>query len=75
MIPFRFLASMGAPSCYILAFILCTEFIGKHRRTVYVILFGIPFALGQLYLTVMAYFIRDWRHLQVTNPGLMLKGS
>ncbi len=61
----RFMTSMGGMACFITAFVLSTEFVGKKYRTSCGILIEIPFALGELYITMLAFLIRDWRTLQV----------
>jgi MFS family permease len=42
------------------------EFIGPKHRGLAGVLFAIPFAIGYLLLPIIAYFIRDWRSLQLT---------
>ena len=45
---------------------MATEFVGTNYRVLVGILIEIPFALGELYLIMLAYFIRDWQDLQVS---------
>jgi len=61
---FRFITSMGGVGAFVTSFVLATEFVGKHYRTYCGIFIEIPFALGELYLTLLAYYIRDWQILQ-----------
>lgn len=62
---FRFITSMGGVGCFITAFVLSTEFVGKRYRTICGIMIEVPFAIGELYVTILAYFVRDWRTLQL----------
>lgn len=50
------------------------EFIGAKYRTFVGIMIETPFALGEAMTGVLAYFIRDWRYLQlaITLPALLL---
>lgn len=64
---FRFVTSMGGMASFMTSFVLATEFVGTKYRTLCGILIEIPFALGELYLCFLAYFIRDWQILQVMN--------
>ena len=63
---FRFITSMGGIGSFMTSFVLATEFIGTKYRTSCGILIEIPFALGELYIVLLAYYIRDWVYLQVT---------
>ena len=65
---FRFITSMGGVGAFITAFVLATEFVGKKSRTYCGMFIQIPFALGELYITFLAYFIRDWQTLQARIP-------
>ena len=62
---FRFVTSMGGIGSFMTSFVLATEFIGTKYRTACGILIEIPFALGELYIVLLAYYIRDWVKLQV----------
>ena len=63
---FRFITCMGGVGAFITAFVLATEFVGKNYRAYCGILIEVPFALGELYITLLAYFIRDWKNLQAS---------
>ena len=63
---FRFITCMGGVGAFITAFVLATEFVGKNYRTYCGILIEVPFALGELYTTLLAYYIRDWKNLQAS---------
>ena len=64
---FRFLTCMGGVGCFLIPFVWVTEFVGTNYRTLVGIIIEIPFALGELYLVMLAYFIRDWQVLQVSG--------
>eukprot|EP00095_Tigriopus_kingsejongensis_P008775 snap_masked-scaffold1505_size38140-processed-gene-0.0 protein:Tk08775 transcript:snap_masked-scaffold1505_size38140-processed-gene-0.0-mRNA-1 annotation:"organic cation transporter protein" len=64
-IVFRFITSIGGVGMFITSFVLCMEFIGPSYRTLCGFGIEIPFAVGELYVGLLAYFIRDWRTLQV----------
>ena len=60
----RFVTSMGGMGIFITAFVLVMEFVGPSYRTICGFGVEIPFALGEIYVGLLAYFIRDWRYLQ-----------
>jgi len=62
---FRFVTSMGGVGSFMTCFVLATEFVGTKYRTACGILIEIPFALGELYIVLLAYYIRDWSKLQL----------
>ena len=49
-----------------MSFLIAVEFIGVEYRTFSGMIVQIPYALGEAYTGVMAYFIRDWRWLQTS---------
>ena len=51
---------------YIELYISGTEFVGTSKREIPGITMAMTFAVGYMILSVLAYFIRDWRHLQLT---------
>ncbi len=61
----RFITSMGGIGSFMISFVMATEFVGTKYRTLCGILIEVPFALGELYIVLLAYFIRDWRSLQL----------
>ncbi|XP_049447050.1 solute carrier family 22 member 5-like [Epinephelus fuscoguttatus] len=69
-----FVVGLGQISNYVAAFVLGTEILGPHVRTIFstagVCLF---FAVGYMLLPLFAYFIRDWRMLLLglTLPGFL----
>jgi len=69
----RFITSCGGMGIFITVFVLSMEFIGPKFRTVCGIAIQIPFALGELYIVLLAYLVRDWRIYQtaVAAPFFM----
>jgi len=61
----RFLTSCGGMGLFITTFVIALEFVGTKYRTLCGIAIEIPFALGELYIVFLAYFIRDWRTYQL----------
>ena len=57
----RFLTASGGMGLFITVFVIAMEFIGPKYRTTCMIAIEIPFALGELYIVGLAYFIRDWQ--------------
>ncbi|VVD00508.1 unnamed protein product [Leptidea sinapis] len=48
----------------IISFVLCMEIVGGKWRTVIPIVYQLPFGLGSSAMAFLAYFLRDWRHLE-----------
>ena len=73
---FRFISGVGAQGMFILGFSLSLELVGVREsprclpwvsyKALLANCIHIPYALGQALLTMLAYFIRDWRTLQMT---------
>ncbi|XP_056150933.1 solute carrier family 22 member 2-like [Lampris incognitus] len=62
---FRTLYGFGVKGGWMAAYVLITEIVGvEYRRTVG-ILYQLLFSVGVLLLPLLAYFITDWRWLQV----------
>ena len=72
---FRFITSMGGVGSFMTCFVLATEFVGTKYRTACGILIEIPFALGELYIVLLAYYIRDWSKLQVKLSFIQIHTS
>lgn len=62
---FRFLTGFGAKGLFMVAFVLAVEVIGHKFAAIVGIAMSIPFALGELVLGLEAYFVRDWKTLQL----------
>ncbi|XP_072172064.1 organic cation transporter protein-like [Diadema setosum] len=61
----RFFQGATSISCYIISFVIGTEFVGPSKRGAVGMAFAVPFALGYMLLAAIAYFIRSWRTLQL----------
>ncbi|KAJ8025317.1 Organic cation transporter protein [Holothuria leucospilota] len=61
----RFFIGVVNNGSFILAFIIGTELVGPSMRNVAGIVIEMFFSCGYMLLAVLAYFIRDWRHLQL----------
>ncbi|CAL4132128.1 unnamed protein product [Meganyctiphanes norvegica] len=70
----RFFAGAGGVGLFTVSFVLAIEYIGEKWRTLCMIMIQAPFALGEATVGVMAYFIREWRWLQLalTTPAFLL---
>ncbi|XP_019959274.1 solute carrier family 22 member 2-like [Paralichthys olivaceus] len=65
LLVFRTLYGFGVKGGWVVGYVLITEIVGvEHRRTVGV-LYQMFFSVGILLLPLLAYFITDWRWLQV----------
>ena len=55
-------------------FVICVEYVGVKYTMLTGIVIEIPFAMGELLLAFEAYFIRDWKTLQIVAylPMLLL---
>ncbi|KAK9875028.1 hypothetical protein WA026_005836 [Henosepilachna vigintioctopunctata] len=58
-------------------FVLSIELVGGHWRTVTGICYLFPVSIGYCIISAMAWFLRDWRHLQlaISAPGLLFLTS
>ena len=70
----RFICGIGAMATFMVSFVLIVEHVGFKYSYMAGLLIDIPFALGEVLLGVEAYFIRDWRTLQIVAylPMLLL---
>uniref|UniRef100_A0A673BYQ7 Solute carrier family 22 member 3 n=1 Tax=Sphaeramia orbicularis TaxID=375764 RepID=A0A673BYQ7_9TELE len=62
---FGFAVKGGWMTCYV----LMTEVVGKEYRRTVGILFQMLFSVGNLILPLLAYFITDWRWMQMYFPS------
>eukprot|EP00057_Strongylocentrotus_purpuratus_P006088 XP_011660562.1 PREDICTED: organic cation transporter protein [Strongylocentrotus purpuratus] len=67
----RFFMGFGNIAFNLILYVIGTEFIGPSKRNL-VMLAGISYAVGYMFLALPAYYIRSWRTLQlvVTAPLL-----
>ncbi|CAH1381289.1 unnamed protein product [Tenebrio molitor] len=70
----RLVAALATGGSMVMSFVLVMEIIGLKWRTMFGILYQIPFNLGHGTLPLFAYFLRDWRHfhLAITVPVVLL---
>ena len=61
----RFLTGVGAMACFMISFVLIVEHVGSKYTMLVGIWIDIPFAVGEAILGLEAFFIRDWRRLQM----------
>lgn len=66
----RFLLAIANGGTMIVSFVMCMEVVGGKWRTIVGILYQIPFGIGNAMMAILAYFIRDWRYLQLTLSGI-----
>lgn len=69
-VTFRFLLAIANGGTMITSFVMCMEVVGGVWRTVVPILYQIPFGIGNSIMGGLAYFFRDWRHLQLVLAGI-----
>jgi len=70
----RFLIAFSVSGVFECGFVLVTEICGPHYRTYFGILTQFPFGWGAALLPVIAYFIRQWKSLQlaISIPCVLL---
>merc|ERR1719150_3661914 len=71
---FRFIIAFSVSGVFECAFVLVMEIVSPELRTPFGIMTQFPFAIGVCILPLVAYFIRDWNHLQlaISIPCLVL---
>jgi len=71
---FRFIIAFSVSGVFECAFVLVMEIVSPELRTPFGIMTQFPFAIGVCILPLVAYFIRDWNHLQlaISVPCLVL---
>ncbi|KAF5284077.1 hypothetical protein FQA39_LY17126 [Lamprigera yunnana] len=62
---FRFILAVVASGVMVTSFVICVEVVAGSWRTTVPILHQIPFGLGNTLMAVLAYFVREWRTLQL----------
>ncbi|GFR88482.1 organic cation transporter protein [Elysia marginata] len=72
-LPMYFLQGAAHTGAFLVAFTLSTELVGPDYRVVAGFVIQIFYNLGYVILAGLAYFIRDWRHLEltITLPALL----
>ncbi|XP_022106159.1 organic cation transporter protein-like [Acanthaster planci] len=61
----RFFIAAAVFGVYLVTFVLVSELVGPAYRSLAGTLFSIYFSIGYTLLAICAYFLRDWRHLQL----------
>jgi len=61
----RFITGMGGIGCFMVSFVLAVEHVGFKYTMLIGIAIEIPFAIGEMILGLEAYFVRDWKTLQI----------
>ncbi|CAD5226168.1 unnamed protein product [Bursaphelenchus xylophilus] len=69
----RIAVGFSHPGIFVIAVVIGMELVGPSKRKVASIFTGIFFALGQMFLGITAYFIRDYQYLQlaISVPALV----
>lgn len=62
----RVFIGFWTPGVFLSAYVIGMEFVGPSKRVFAGIVTQYFFALGYLLIAVIAYFIREWRYLQIT---------
>ncbi|CAL1547500.1 unnamed protein product [Lymnaea stagnalis] len=72
-LPMYFLQGAAHTGAFLVAFTLSTELVGPKYRVVAGFVIQIFYGLGYLGLSGIAYFIRDWRYLElaITLPAVL----
>ncbi len=65
----RLLTGFGGVGMYMCPFVLIVEVISSRFSAFVGMLGGVPFAMGEMLLALEAYFIRDWKTLQLVSYG------
>ena len=68
----RFITGVGGMACFMVSFVLMVEHVSYRSTMMVGIGINIPFALGEFLLGLEAYFIRDWRSLQMVAHGPLI---
>ncbi|XP_072020772.1 organic cation transporter protein-like [Amphiura filiformis] len=64
-ITIRFFIGMANTGLYLATFVWATEFVGPSKRTMVGVFIANAWAVGYMLLSVLAYFFRDWRTLEL----------
>lgn len=66
----RFILAIANGGTMIISFVMCMETVGGKWRTIVGILYQIPFGIGNTIMAGFAFYLRDWRYLQITLSGI-----
>ncbi|CAL8086657.1 unnamed protein product [Orchesella dallaii] len=69
----RFLIGMANSGVFLVAFVIAMELVGKDKRMVAGMGMQYFFTIGYVVIGVLAYFLREWRQLQLalSLPGIL----
>uniref|UniRef100_A0AC35TYW8 MFS domain-containing protein n=1 Tax=Rhabditophanes sp. KR3021 TaxID=114890 RepID=A0AC35TYW8_9BILA len=69
----RFAVGFAHPGIFVIAVIIGMELVGPSKRKLASVVTGSFFAIGQIVLGVLAYYLRDYTHLQaaIAAPTLL----
>ncbi|XP_046542550.1 organic cation transporter protein-like [Haliotis rubra] len=62
---FRFFTGIAAMSTFMIAFVIGLELVGPSKRTIAGIAIQFFWCFGLFLLALVAYFIREWKYLQI----------
>ncbi|GIY28981.1 hypothetical protein CDAR_79151 [Caerostris darwini] len=70
----RFITAVAVSGLFQTGYILAVEFIGTSKRLICANIMQIVFAMGELVLSLVAYFVRKWRVLElvISVPAAIL---
>ncbi|XP_063381783.1 solute carrier family 22 member 13-like [Cydia fagiglandana] len=66
----KFIVALASGGVGIIAFVLVIEVVGGKWRTIIPVIYQLPFGLGNPVMTVLAYWLREWRKLQIALSTL-----
>nr|XP_043883499.1 solute carrier family 22 member 7-like isoform X3 [Solea senegalensis] len=69
----RFFTGVGLSGISIISFVLCIEWVDIKHRTAAAILMSLDWSVSNSLLSILAYFVNDWRYLTAaaTSPLLL----
>ncbi|XP_014226145.1 organic cation transporter protein isoform X1 [Trichogramma pretiosum] len=72
----KFISAVATAGTMVTSYVICMEIVGKNWRAAITILYQIPYSLGHMSLAGLAYWFRNWQHLQlaITLPSVVLLG-
>ncbi|XP_055934235.1 organic cation transporter protein-like isoform X1 [Argiope bruennichi] len=70
----RFITAAAVSGLFQTGYILAVEYIGTSKRLICANIMQIVFAIGELILSLVAYFVRKWRYLElaISIPAAIL---
>ncbi|XP_032516471.2 organic cation transporter protein-like [Danaus plexippus] len=65
-----FILALASGGIGIISFVLSMEIVGGKWRTIIPIVYQLPFGLGNTIMAILAYWLRDWRKLEIALATL-----